>query len=110
MKLIGREYDEYTGITEEFWYEENALTRRGKIHIKRFSDVQANIDRNIEICNSMPRNFGNAPMHLMADIPFSVIEQWKTQGFDWFNSTDNEKRRMLNNSDYAKLRTRSGRM
>lgn len=114
MKLIGTDYDEFTGITEEFYYEENALTGRGKIHIKRYQDVEANINQNVEMYNSASKSFkqaGDVGIHQVADIPFVMIEQWKHEGrIDWFNSTHNERKKILNDSDLRKLRTRPGRI
>ena len=111
MKLIGKDYDYYTGITEEFYYEDNALTGRGKIHIKRYQDVETNLDNNVKLFNDAPKQYGNNGMHDVAEIPFVFIEQWKHEGrIDWFASTHNERKKILNDPDFRKLRTRPGRI
>lgn len=88
-----KQYDPETGITEETWYDD----RDGKIHIRRTADVE-HVYRNnaIQIAQS-PRDFyKDNGIYKKATIPNIIIEKWKTEGFDWFNSTDAEKRRKLN--------------
>lgn len=112
MKLIGTDYDEFTGITEEFYYEENALSPgRGRIHIKRYQDVEATLDNNKKLFNMAPTRYGNDGVHDVAEIPLIMIEHWKNEGrIDWFQSTHNERRKILNDREFSKFRTRGGRV
>ena len=97
-------------MTEEFWFDEE----EGKVHIKRFQDVQDTLDLNKQMFNAAPISHlsrRDSPVHLKARIPLSLIEKWKAEeGFDWFQSTDMERRRRLNDPNYRHLLVRPGRM
>ena len=107
MRLIARDYDQFTGITEETWYEE-VPNGTNKIHLKRFQDVDHILAMNKIKRNEAPSNFSQddgGAFHA-AEIPFVVIEKWMKEGFNWYESTTNEKRAMLNKPEWAYLKTR----
>jgi hypothetical protein len=48
--------------------------------------------------------------HHVARIPFTIVEKWRKEGFDWFKSTDKERRARLNDPDNRYLLVRPGRL
>ena len=110
MKKIASEYDQFTGITEETWYDEQTHM----LTLKRFQDVDHILAMNKVQYNEHPdkATFNDVKNGFFksAEIPLMVIEQWKQEGFDWYKSTAAEKRAKLNDGDYKKLRTRPGRL
>ena len=100
-----KQYDSVTGITEETWYDD----QDGKIHVRRTADVEHIYrDNKIRIASS-PRDFyKDDGLYHKATIPNIVIEKWKREGFDWYNSTDADKRRKLN--QHPELHVRKGRL
>lgn len=106
--LIAREYDPLTGITEEFWH--SPLTE--EVTIRRLQDVDGQLDANKSMFNQFNRaSYGDSNgQHLVARIPLIIIENWKEQGFDWFNSTDKERRVWLDKPENAFLKTRPGKL
>lgn len=114
MKLIRSDYDKATGITEEFWYQEGNAGKPGKVTIRRLQDVEGQLDFNKQAYNSHS-GIGYADSkggaHHVARIPLIVIERWKTEtGFDWFNSTDKERRAKLNDPDNRFFLVRPGKL
>ena len=110
MKLIKSDYDPATGFTEEFWYDD--LNK--KITIRRLQDIEGQLDFNRQ-CFNANGNIGYADSqggaHHVARIPLTVIEKWKKEeGFDWFNSTDKERRRRLNDPENRYFLVRPGRL
>ena len=113
MKLIAKEYDPETGFTESFYYQDGAKGGPGKIKIQRSQDVEDQLSFNRAAYNShsgpsYADSKGGA--HHVARIPLSIIEKWKKEGFDWFHSTDLERRAVLNNPDNRHLLVRPGRL
>ena len=109
MKLINSEYDPATGITEEFYYSD----ADGKVHVKRWQDVEDQLDDNRMRFNLESKGYANSKggAHKVATIPFSLIEKWRAEeGFDWFNSTDKERRARLNDPHNRYLLVRPGRL
>lgn len=109
MKLVRRELDPITGILEEFWYDE--LT--GKRTINKVSDIQKITDMVKEIHNQhtgCPNYSDSQGQHLVARIPLIVVDLWKEQGFDWFQSTDKERRAWLDKPENAVFKTRPGKL
>ncbi len=108
MRFVKRDIDPVTNIVEDFYYDE--LT--GKVVIHRVQDVQPNLDVNKEMFNSHNRaSYGDSNgQHLVARIPLIVIEQWKEQGFDWFQLTDKERRTWLDKPENALFKVRPGKL
>ncbi|EOE0154413.1 hypothetical protein ACJ8S7_005066 [Klebsiella pneumoniae] len=108
LNLIARDYDPKTGITEEFWH--NPI--EGTVTIRKLQDVEKQVDMNKEMFNSHNRaEYGDSNgNHLVARIPLTVIELWKEQGFDWFKSTDKERRAWLDKPDNAVFKVRPGKL
>ena len=111
MKLINRDYDQFTGITEESWYDEVA----GTLTLRRLQDVEHTLAVNKMQFND---HAGKKPtftdvdgLYHKARIPFIVVEKWlREDGFDWFNSSTKDKRAKLNDNDNQKLLVRPGKL
>ena len=113
MKLHKTDYDPMTGITEEFWYEEPKVEGGpGKVTIKRYQDVDHLIARNKVEFNShagkKPSYADSNGVHKIAEIPIMLVEKWLREGFNWYESTDKERRAKLN--EHKKLLVRPGRL
>lgn len=109
MKLLKRDYDQFTGITEESWYDEQT----GRLTLRRLQDVEHTINMNKVMKNMHGPNANysdsNGGAHHVARIPFMVVEKWlREEGFDWFHSTDKERRAKLN--DNKDLLVRPGKL
>jgi hypothetical protein len=108
-KLLARDYDEFTGITEETWYDETA----GTVTLRRLQDVEHTLAMNKVKRNETGKGFRDVKggAYHKARIPFMVVEKWlREEGFDWFNSSTKEKRAKLNDPDNADLLVREGRV
>lgn len=99
------DYDPHTGIREEMWYDD----RDKKVHVRRTADVEHIFrDNQIAIANS-PRDFyKDDGLYLKARIPNITIERWMREGFDWYKSTDSERRKKLN--QHPELHMRAGKL
>lgn len=115
-KLISRDYDPVTGFTDEYYYiEPTSKFETPKIRIRRLQDVESNIDNNKNLFNSFagkkPTYSDSGGLHKVASIPLVIIEKWmKEDGFNWFKSTDKERRAKLNSPEYRYLLTRPGKL
>lgn len=108
FRLIKTDYDKKTGVTEQFWY--NDLT--DEVTIRRLQDVEGNLDMNKSMFNQHNRASyqDSKGQHLVARIPVIVVEMWKEQGFDWFKSTDKERRAWLDKPENEVFKTRPGKL
>ena len=109
QKLIAKDYDQFTGMTEETWYDE----AEGTITLRRLQDVEHTLAMNKVMHNEhtakKPTYSDSTGLHQVARIPFAVVEKWlREDGFDWFNSTDKERKAKLNDRDNSKLLVRPG--
>lgn len=75
--------------------------------------ILQNVDPVLEI-NQQLRNEGydkKANIRKVAEIPIALIEEWKNlYGFDWFTATQRERAAILNDPEYAFLRTTEERV
>lgn len=107
-QLLKSTYDQLTGITEEWWWEENPIKDgKGLLTCRRLQDVEGVLDLNkLQRAETRGQKFEDGLYHL-ARIPFVVIEQMlRNHGFNWFQSTDAEKKAMLRKPEYKYLLTR----
>ena len=106
MKLISSEYDQATGMTEEHWFDENT----NRLTIRRLQDVEETLNINQRQFNDASQRHGDG-IEQVARIPLVLIEKLQREkGLNWFRSTDKERRALLNDPDFKKLRTRPGRL
>ena len=109
MKLIRRELNPHIGGIEEFWYDDET----GKVVVKKVADIQKTMDMVKEMNaqhQTKPNYSDSQGQHLVARIPLVVIDLWKEQGFDWFESTDKERREWLDRPENAVFKTRPGKL
>lgn len=108
-RLVKVDYDPETKITEQFWFDDET----DEVTIRKLQDVDAQIKQNKILMNShgTRANYGDSNgQHLVARIPMVLIENWKQQGFDWFVSTDKERRAWLDKPENAFLKVRPGKL
>ena len=109
IKLIAREHSEITGITEETWYD----TETQVLTAKRFQDVEHTLAMNKVLYNehrgTQFSDVKDGVFHA-ARIPFMVLEKWMAEGFNWYKSTDAEKKEKLNDPKWRYLRVRPGNL
>lgn len=106
IKLIDSMYDPGTGITEEHWFDDQT----NRLTIRRLQDVEETLNVNTRQYNDAPCRHGDG-IEQVARIPFMVIEKWmRERGINWFELSDKEKRKLLNDSENRKLRVRPGRL
>lgn len=108
LVLVARDYDPLTGITEEFYHN----SEEGTITIRRLQDVESQLSENKEMFNNHNRaSYSDSKgQHLVARIPIVIVEKWKEQGFDWYKSTDKERRAWLDKPENAFLKVRPGKL
>lgn len=108
MQLVRRERDPVTGILEEFWYDHET----DRVTIRKLADVENITSMTKEMHNQFTRpDYSDSNgQHLVARIPLVVVELWKEQGFDWFQSTDKERRAWLDKEENAVFKTRPGKL
>ena len=109
QQLIRIEKDPITGIVEEFWYDNDL----NKVTIVKKHDIQGITDMVKEMNaqhHTRPNYSDSKGQHLVARIPLVVIDLWKEQGFDWFQTTDKERRAWLDRPENAVFKTRPGKL
>lgn len=111
QKLLASEYDKFTGMTEETWYDE----AEGTITLRRLQDVEHTLAMNKVMFNehtAKKPNYANSKgFHQVARIPFAIVEKWlREDGFDFMNAGDKERKAKLNDRDYRKLLVRPGKL
>lgn len=108
MRKVATDFDSTTGISESFYYDE----QKGKVLIEKKQNVTPILDLNKEMYSRQTRpsysdSNGN---HLVARIPLTVIDLWIEQGFNWFQSTDKERRAWLDKPENEVFKTRPGKL
>ena len=108
--LLYKETDHFTRVTECAYYDDV----EDKLEFERTQDAGLILETNkiqMNAHGSHPNYSDSNGMHLAARIPMILVEQWKTQqGFDWFKSTDNERRAWLDKPEHAFLKVRPGKL
>ena len=109
MRLIHETYDPRTGITEEAWYDDQTC----KLTLRRLQDVEDTLAENRRLFNDHGRKHykDSNGLHHVAHIPFMIIEKWlREDGFDWYKSSDADRRKKLNHPDNRYLLVRPGKL
>lgn len=108
MRKIYESYEPETGITEQVFHDE--MTK--KTTIRRLQDVEGVIADNKKQFNLHGNKQYNDSdgLHKVATIPLMVIEKWIREGFNWYESTDAERRKKLNDPDNRYLLVRPGKL
>lgn len=109
QQLIRVERDTVTGVIEEFWYDHDT----DRVHIKKSQDIESITKMIAEMRSQQsarPSYSNTDGQFLVARIPLVVIDLWKSQGFDWYQSTDKERRAWLDKSENDVFKTRPGKL
>ncbi|QVJ07758.1 hypothetical protein S1R3Y_000050 [Vibrio phage vB_ValP_VA-RY-3] len=109
MQLMAREFNQHTGLIEEYYYDHT----KDRIVIRHIMETDPIINSNKEEFKQFNGvGYGDSNgLHKVASIPLILIEKWKKEhGFDWFNSTDRERRIWLDKPEHAFLKTRPGKL
>jgi hypothetical protein len=101
------DYDPLTGVLREYTDDDQGF------HVTTKQDVQPILDRNIKLQNEeayKKQGIKNNFQHV-ADIPLSVIVEWRAEGIDFFNSDHwPAVMRKLRSPDCQYLRTTLGKI
>ena len=109
-KLIKRDYNEYTGVTMEYY-----ANLDGSVTVRQFQDVEENLisnrlelnEKSSKSRHSMQEGLGRK----VASIPASLAPVIKKDtGIDIFTASPSQLKTILNNRDFSKLRTAHGRL
>lgn len=106
--------DNQSGIVETFHKDEMT----GKFAVKRTQDVEGILNANQAEQTAIGNNGWQGDMHKVASIPLIIWEQWqqelKKAGAHHHDPAHNSNRKFLiaklNDYNYSKLRTKSGRV
>lgn len=109
-----KEYDSFNGVTETF--TKDKMT--GKIAVNRSQDISGIVSANAAEQNAIGNNNWKGDMHKVASIPVVIWEQWirelQAQGAQHKDPSHNDNRAFLisklNDYNYSKLRTKTGRI
>lgn len=109
-KLINEEYNPTSGITTRY-YSENGGKR---VVIQRLQDIEPNLIQNRQELNEKSSKGGvgiaSGLGTKVASIPMGLVEKLAAEGTNLITCTDAELKRILNDSNYSKLRTAHGRV
>lgn len=102
------EWDQISQIKEVLSVDEST----GKVLVERTQDIEPILDYNKSMRNhELTGRHKSEVMNHVARIPLLIIEKWKNDGIiDWFNSTDAERRKVLNDPANAMFRTRASKL
>lgn len=111
MNLIAKDYDKLTGITTEYLSVEGGK----KVTVRRWQDADPILDNNAAMLNAQSSkgrlNTREGLGVKVASIPMGFIEQYLAEtGINLMTCSHAELHKVLNNSDYKKLRTAHGRV
>jgi len=108
--LISTEYNEFTGLTEEFWHDPAA----GTITIRYMQDIEPMLKANQQEFNGYSskghHNFNEGIGRKVASIPPGAVLALKKMGYDLDTMRPDAIKKMLNDRDFAKFRTAPGRL
>ena len=113
QQLIATIPDDGNGFSAKYYWDDDR-PEYDRMHVVREQIVDTVLEHNREIqadIHNHRSNFGNKPLHHVAKIPLAQVEKWiAEEGFNWFHSTDAERRKKLNDPQYAKYRTRRSKL
>lgn len=110
MDLLDREFDDFSGIVEETYYDEST----DRLIIKRIADVEPHLDANKDAFNSYKKpTYRSETMNHVASIPNIIIEKWMKEEPPLNIYNPQHKKRLLqrlNDPEWKYLRTMPGRI
>lgn len=103
---VKKTYDPVTGFTDELWYDDIDK----KIHVRRTQDIEPQLRHNKLILDHSRKNFSRDDgIYHKATIPNATIEKWMIEdGFNWYKSTDSERKAKLNK--HPEFHVRAGKV
>ncbi len=109
--LISTEYERATGLTVEYWSD----PAQGTITIRKYQDVEPHVKACQDEFNSHSskgrHNFAEGLGRRVASVsPGQFHQILKDTGINLMTATNDQVKRILNDSDYSKLRTAPGRL
>jgi len=111
MKLLKQEHNNVTGITEQYWLHSDMKT----ITVRGVQDADHILNANTQMRNA-PRastklNENEGLGTLVARIPMGLIEEVNMKtGVNLMNCDQKVLKRFLNSPEYARLRTKEGKI
>ena len=99
-------YDPETGFTQEMWYDDIDK----KVHVRRTAPIEHIYRENAIVLANSPKDFyRDDGMYHKARIPNYMIEKWLIEdGFNWYKSTDAERRAKIN--QHPEFHVRKGKI
>lgn len=113
QRLIATIPDDGNGFSAKYYWDDDR-PKYDRLHIVRTQFIDSILEENNEQfadIHNQRSGFGKSPLHHVAKIPLAQIEKWiHEEGFNWFQSSDAERRKKLSDPQYAKYRTRRSRL
>lgn len=111
MKLIESDYNPVTGLTHEYWLHPNNKT----VTVRRFQDVEPIFDNNRRELNAKSAKASKLGREglgtRVASIPMGLVEKLaKEKGLNVITCSTADLHRLINDPDFAKIRTAHGRV
>jgi len=108
--LLSKEYNEFTGLTEEYWHDPVA----GTITIRQWQDIEPMLKLNKAEFNGYSskgrHNFNEGIGRKVASIPPGAVMALRKMGYDLNTMRPDQIKKMLNDSDFSAFRTAPGRL
>jgi hypothetical protein len=111
MKLVGQEHNPVSGITTQWFVHQD-----GRMTVRGVQDVAPVLNHNRAVLNSKSAkssklNESEGLGTKVASIPNILVEQlMKKKGLNLYTCPSKDILKLLNDSDYSKLRTAHGRL
>ena len=112
MKLLHSDFNPVTGVTTEYWLHAN----NSSITVRGVQDAEPMINANTAELNSKSAkasklNERDGLGTKVASIPMGLVDQLNAEdGINILTCSEAELKRLLNDPEYAKLRTSHGRV
>ena len=109
--LISEDYNPVTGLTTRYWSVDGGR----KVTVQVLQDVEPNLSQNMRELNSYSSK-SRVPVReglgtKVASIPMGIVAQLrKEKGIDVLKCPASDLKKLLNDPDFAKLRTAPGRI
>lgn len=108
--LISTEYNPTSGITTEYWSEDEGK----RIHVRMLQDVEPGFKQNARELNLKSAksrfNKNDGIGTKVASIPMGLVEKLAQDGLNIVTCSEKELNKLLNDPDFSKIRTAHGRV
>ena len=112
MKLLSSEYNPVTGVTTEYWLHANNST----ITVRGVQDAEPILNNNREVLNTKSAkastlNEAEGLGTKVASIPMGMVDELAVhEGVNILTCSEADLKKVLNDPNYAKLRTSHGKV